>query len=207
MSPIDDDTLDRLLGRHLSARLDGQLGKAEAAFRRRLAQGDTAAPNGAADVQAGVPHLRLVPAPDAAAAAAGAPARRRTFGGWTLGWLAGVAGTAAAAGLAAVFLIGGPTGPGTTGGGDGRRQLVGSNTQPSDTGRPSDRGAGVRPPAVRYVHNRTVDEGTVPDDFGRPVRRYRHQQVEHLRWVDERGATVEMTIPREGVEQYELDTY
>jgi hypothetical protein len=32
MAPIDDDVLEKLLKGHLSARLDGQLGRAESAF-------------------------------------------------------------------------------------------------------------------------------------------------------------------------------
>jgi hypothetical protein len=204
MAPIDDDTLDRLLGRHLSSRLDGQLGRAEAAFRQSL----KAAPSQdafTADDPASRPAMRLQSAERLhhAEVAGRPPARSR----WSIGLSAGLA---AAAGMAAVYLIPGlrPTPPQSSGGG-----VAVVATRPADINRDSDArittvGGDRTTPAVRYVHNRSFDEGTQTDDAGRPVRRVRHVQVERMQWYDpERKALIELTVPRENVELYELDTY
>lgn len=242
MAPIDDETLDRLLTSHLSARLDGQLGRAEPAFRRRLAAaadaGVTAADSASGAATNAVAPLRLVrpgsddddltndgeatptlqlPArteaspphawhaprhvpPPHQAARSRQPAWARQPGGWL--WAA--AGAAMAAAVAAVFVLpnAGPT-PGNN--------SVGTNGRLADT-RPANPAAPGRPPGqpmVRYIHNRTWDEGTyAPGGSAAPVRRFRHQQVEHVRFYDaDRGAWVELTVPHEDVEQFELDTY
>ena len=189
MAPIDDDTLDRMLTRHLSARLDGQLGRAEAAFRQRLASVDDVAP------------LRLV-GDDAEPRSQRSALRQPSVGFWNrrAGWITGIVGTAVAASLATLMIL-----PGSQfdPGGDNRGREI-AVTQPSGT-------PAIRPtpdqPMVRVVYNQTWDEGTV-NGGATPVRRVRHQQVEHLRYFDAaRGAWVEVTVPKEDVQAFVLDSY
>jgi hypothetical protein len=226
MAPIDDETLDRLLTSHLSARLDGQLGRAEPAFRRRLAEaadaGVTTAAGSADDVTANdmaandVAPMRLVPpfagndqvdAEDIQPRArTSRPQARRHPTVWRQpgGWLWAAAGAAMAAAVAVVFVLpnAGPQPAGNTGGGNGQLAV----TRPADPAVP---GRPPGPPTVRYIHNRTWDEGTyAPGGSAAPVRRFRRQQVEHVRFYDaDRGAWVELTVPHEDVELFELDTY
>lgn len=195
MAPIDDDTLDRMLTRHLSARLDGQVGRAEAAFRQRLAGID----------DNDVAPLRLVGDSDGPQSATHA-LRQPSVSFWNrpAGWITGIAGTAVAASLATLMLL-----PGTwlDPNGDQSGQQV-AVTQPSGGG-----SSDIRPtadqPMVRFVYNQTWDEGTVtPNGVSTPVRRVRHQQVEHLRYFDAaRGAWVEVTVPKEDVRDFVLDSY
>ena len=197
MAPIDDDTLDRLLTRHLSTRLDGQLGRAEAAFRQRVVNegycGDTE-----------VAPLRLVGGDAGIDVEAPLAQPRASFWQRPAGWMTGIVGTAVAASLATLMLL--PQ-PGIHSGG-------GSNLKTASTQQTSpDSGNLIVPtanqPTVRYVYNQTWDEGTVtPGGASTPVRRVRHQQVEHMRYFDAaRGAWVEVTVPKEDVEHFELDMY
>ena len=61
---------------------------------------------------------------------------------------------------------------------------------------------------VRYIYNQAVNDGTATDEFGKPMQRVRYQQVEHYRYYDpQRKANVDIVVPREDVEHYQLDTY
>src|SRR4051794_35087073 len=102
MAPIDDDVLEKLLKGHFSARLDRQLGRAESAFRQRLASDPaSAAASAASDGASDAPPLRLVETD-------GAPRSRRSSWGdsWNrMRWLIGIAGTAIAASLTTLFVL------------------------------------------------------------------------------------------------------
>ena len=187
MAPINDELLDKLLTRHLSARLDGQLGQAELAFRRRLVERASSSMNEVAP-----PRLTDASFPSVRPSRTWNPSGR---------WRVGLIGTAVAACLATLWIL--------------PRMKPNSGTQvvkvnPATNGVPE---AGVQgtpdQPLVRYVHDQTWDDGTVtPIGGGSPMRRVRHQQVEHMQWYDaQRGAKVEVMVPRENVELYELDTY
>lgn len=212
MAPIDDDTLDRLLTRHVSLRLDGQVGRAAAAFRHRLSV-DPAFAAGEVDANeaAPLPAMRLVHGDAPPPAGLRPPARPRRpvrviqppppvpgrLWGRDGGWLVSVAGTAVAASLATLLVLPriSPTVPADRG------QRVVEDKPPA--------GAAWDRPLARYVQNQALDEGTVaPDGTGTPVRRVRVQQFEHLHWYDpQRNARIEMVVPRQDVRQYELDTY
>lgn len=197
MAPIDDDTLDRLLTRHLSARLNGQLGRAEAAFRQRLAAG------GFDQRQDDVAPLRLVGDVEWGVGQPSLRQPRVSFWNRPAGWITGIVSTAVAASLATLMLL--PGSRITPGSGTGETAVA--VTQPSTGNNASP----IRPtpdqPMVRYVHNQTWDEGT-SDNGGTPVRRVRHQQVEHLRYFDAaRGVWVEVTVPKEDVQHIILDSY
>ncbi|QOV88362.1 hypothetical protein [Humisphaera borealis] len=201
MAPIDDDTLDRLLTRHLSARLDGQLGRAEAAFRQRIAEErHSSGP--------GIAPLRLVGDADTEVGQTsnGRSLARPHVSFWNrpAGWMTGIIGTAVAASLATLMLL--PKAGIDTEGGTSGRVASTQQTTPDTDRRLSPT---TNQPMVRYVYNQTWDEGTVtPGGASTPLRRVRHQQVEHLRYYDAaRGAWVEVTVPKEDVEHFELDTY
>ena len=198
MAPIDDETLDRLLGRHLSARLDGQLGRAEPAFRRALASGaldDVLDPS----LLASDEERRMLLTPDAAPR--GVLANR---------WLIGALGFGLAASLAVVLMNPNLNQPGQAGDTTGSvAQSSPAPDRPAEKGRGAPGGSIPAPPTVRYVQNRTIDEGTtMPPGSDSPIKRLRRQQVEHLRYFDrDRGAWVDLVVPRENVEMLELDTY
>jgi len=202
MAPIDDDTLDRLLTRHLSARLDGQLGRAETAFRQQFSSVRRADEGSAAD-GLGVAPLRLT------GERAGTPPvmpsdLRQRFWNRPAGRIAGMIGAAVAASLATMMLL-----PRTGIQPPGVQQLA--TTRPSDnpSGRLPQQFPSPDQPAMRYVHSRTWDEGTIsPGDADTAIRRLRHEQVERFRYYDvDRGAWVDVVIPKEDVELLELDTY
>lgn len=226
MAPIDDETLDRLLTRHLSSRLDGHLGRAEAAFRQRLADegfdaGDPTrrtsdvAPlrlaGGDADdsVFTTVDALRPQDHPTSHTLelpSTPLPTIRPSTNFWQrpAGWITGVVTTAVAASLATLMLLPRvePVTPTPVDGGPvASTQRVPSDNKPF-TPTPDQ-------PMVRYIYNQTWDEGTVtPGNTSQPIRRVRHQQVEHIRYYDTaRGAWVELTVPKEDVRHYEMDTY
>ena len=91
MAPINDELLDKLLTRHLSARLDGQLGQAELAFRRRLVEQASSSMNEVAP-------FRLVDAPFPSV---------RPSRAWNQSarWRVGLIGTAVAACLATLWIL------------------------------------------------------------------------------------------------------
>src|SRR4051812_26433639 len=88
----EDAQLDTLLRQHLSTELDGQAGRAEAAFLRRLSGPSASAAAPVAPVR--TPGLRLSPVPRPSS-----PRRFMKFGPWMVTW----AGTALAACLAALW--------------------------------------------------------------------------------------------------------
>jgi hypothetical protein len=189
MAPIDDETLDRLLTRHAASKLDRHLGRAEAAFRASLPR------------EPARPSMRLT------GGAARSP--RETF--WERfrrngGWFAGIAGTALAASLGTLFLLPHLTaiGPRTTPVSPPNTIATGTNPageQPTPI-------ASSEHPMVRYIYNQALNDGTATDEFGKPIQRVRYQQVEHYRYYDpQRKAMVDIVVPREDVEHYQLDTY
>lgn len=190
MAPIDDETLDRLLTRHVGSRLEGQVGRAETAFRQRLVeQTAPAAP------------MRL---------AGEKPARSgRFFPHWNMRWLAGMAATAVAASLATLFLLPHLLGPMPNTGRNPTVAGTGSQSGPLTPSVPISPVATSEHPMVRYVYNQAWDEGTVTtDNSGAPARRVRYQQVEHYRYYDpQRRANVDVVVPHEDIQDYELDTY
>jgi hypothetical protein len=199
MAPIDDQTLDRLLTRHAASKLDRHLGRAEAAFRASLAQ--EIAPIAAQEPAR--PPLRIAGGGDIARSP------RQTF--WerfrrNSGWFAGLAGTALAASLATLFLL-----PHLTGIRPIQSQgRLGSTENPPPTVETAQAPpiATSDHPMVRYIYNQAVNDGTATDAFGRPQQRVRYQQVEHYRYYDpQRKAMVDIVVPREDVEHYQLDTY
>lgn len=224
MAPIDDDTLGKLLTRHLSARLDGQVGRAEAAFRRWVAEDPAFAARGAtaiagSDLPANSADNEAAPLPPPPLRLAGGggdsdDARRMgRLSSATLPsrgrgrWLASIAGTAVAASLATLLVLphvsalrSSPGGPGVP---------TSTNVDPAN-------GVALSPPpptgpAVQhYVHSRFYDEGLIApsDPAGPPMRQVRERQYEHRRWYDpQRHATTDVVVPREQIRQYTLETY
>src|SRR5947208_1061828 len=92
MPDLDDAQLDALMRRHLSAELDGQTGRAEAAFLRHV-RGRATSASGATTAPDRSNGLRLSPAVPPP------PRRFMKFGPWMVTW----AGTALAACLAALW--------------------------------------------------------------------------------------------------------
>src|SRR5687768_1910166 len=189
MSEWNDQQLDALRA-HLSSELDGQTGRAEAAFLR---------------------HLAAPKAPGRAALTGGAvgPAGRRTngrpghmnrFRGWTLTF-AGAALAASIAALAAAPALF----PNNPAAGPGPTQFPRTEAR-SGTGDGFYRTE--EHPLLQYVHSRTWDEGTVVLEGDRPARRVRHQWLERTHYFDpQEGVRKEITIPREDIRYIELDTY
>jgi hypothetical protein len=185
MSKWNDEQLDGLMRGHLSSELDGQSGRAEAAFLRHLA-----APRATA--------LAEAPA-DPSGRRNGAAARHvNRFRGWTLTF----AGAALAASLAA--LAAAPALFENKATVPGPRQTQQPPTPLADRGfyRTEDQ------PLLQYVHSRTWDEGTVVLEGAVPARRLRHQWLERTHYFDpEEGVRKEVTIPREDIRYIEMDTY
>lgn len=190
MPDRDDAQLDALLRGHLSAKLDGQAGRAEAAFLRHVRA--TAAPVIPAVLAEPPRGFRLSPAQP--------PASRRflKFGPWMVAW----AGTALAACLAVLW-----AGPALF-----PAQPAGSQGDPV-TPSPQPKSSVVQQsgPMLHYVHDRTWDEGPVIlDHDGTPVpgRRVHRYGWEQTQWYDpERKVRVERIVPREDVGLIERDTY
>lgn len=121
MSDLDEPTLELLLREHLSAELDGQLGRSTEAFLRHVGQAGqasrtdmaTASPGAPAADATRFPPMRLadshVVAPEAPEAASFRFGRRGrlggagNFGGRFNGWFFGLAGAALAASIAALW--------------------------------------------------------------------------------------------------------
>ena len=191
MSDLNDvqldaaDALAPLVRRHLSAELDGQRGRAEAAFLRHI--GDVghigaAAGNGAASASS-------------ASTAARPPGDAQPFMRFR-GWFLTLAGTALAASFAGLLVAPAifrqPSGPAVTGTGP--------------------RAGGPTQPMTQLVQDRTWDGGTVvvDNEAGDPVpaRRIVRERLERARWYDPaQKAWNEVTIPRQDVRLMEVDTY
>lgn len=237
MAPIDDDTLDKLLTRHLSARLEGQVGRAESAFRRWVAD-DPAVLAAAGTAGAPVTGAATAFAEPDANEVAPLPALRLVADDHDL------AGDDASDGLRTQVTTRPPPLPPArrltpTGGPWGRGRWIASIVGtavaaslgtlfvlphvgvvhpaspgvmpvPNPPGGSSMAQSPVVGPTVHYVHDRIWDEGTVtPDDpSAGPMRQVREQRYEHLRYYDpDRHAMVDVVVPREQVKRYKMDTY
>ena len=186
MSEWNDEQLDGLMRAHLSSELDGQSGRAEAAFLRHLATPSTAG-------------LAESPTDPSGRRTHGAATRHvNRFRGWTLTF----AGAALAASLAA--LAAAPALFDNNSRIPNRTQTQQPPTVAADRGfyRTEDQ------PLLQYVHSRTWDEGTVILEGDVPARRVRHQWLERTHYFDpEEGVRKEITIPREDIRYIEMDTY
>jgi hypothetical protein len=187
MSEWNDEQLDGLVRAHLSSELDGQSGRAEAAFLRHLA-----APRSSG----------LAESPTDPSGRRNSVAARHVnrFRGWTLTF-AGAALAASLAALAAAPALfeNNSTVPGP-----------GQTRQPPTVAGGPDRGfyRTEEQPLLQYVHSRTWDEGTVVLEGDVPARRVRHQWLERTHYFDpEEGVRKEITIPRENIRYIEMDTY
>jgi hypothetical protein len=185
MSEWNDEQLDALMRAHLSSELDGQPGRAEAAFLRNLA---TSRATGLAESPA-----------DPSGRRNSAAARHvNRFRGWTLTF----AGAALAASLAALAAA-----PALF---ENRSTIPGSRQTPQPPTVAANRGfyRTEEQPLLQYVHSRTWDEGTVILEGDVPARRVRHQWLERTHYFDpEEGVRKEITIPREDIRYIEMDTY
>ena len=179
----DRDPLEAALGRHLSTRLDGQLGRAEAAFLQHLQQ----------------PH-----------ATSGIPGDTRSYG-WKIGaWALAGSGALLAASIALFALMPVLRGTANSDATPGRVATTGSGIESpgsiaanTDSHTPNN-----EPLRVRQVVSRMVDDGTYVGDENVPLRRYRLQQVEQRLFYDARtGVRVQVTVPSEGVTYIEMPTY
>src|SRR5688572_19858611 len=184
MSEWNDQQLDALMRAHLSSELDGQTGRAEAAFLRHLA-----APHSTG--QATLADRSVDPA---GRRSSGRPGHVNRFRGWTITF----AGAALAA-APALFENNSPIpGPGRT----QQPPAIVSGGQDRGFYRDEDQ------PLLQYVHSRTWDEGTVVLEGHVPARRVRHQWLERTHYFDpEDGVRKEITVPREDIRYIEMDTY
>ena len=190
MSEWNDQQLDALMRAHLSSELDGQAGRAEAAFLRHLA----------APRAAGPAALEERPADPSGRRTNGRPGHVNRFRGWTLTF-AGAALAASIAALAAAPALF-PQDP-ATGPGPGRTQHPPTVANSGDGFYRTE-----EHPLLQYVHSRTWDEGTVVLEGHRPARRVRHEWLERTHYFDpQEGVRKEIMIPREDIRYIELDTY
>jgi hypothetical protein len=178
------DPLDGLVRRRLASELDGQLGRAEAAFLRHVG---TAPAAGTPATVTTRPRPTVLPPRHG---------RFMRFGGWTFS----LAGAALAASIAALWAA--------------PAIFRDANTNTGGTiGHPSP-AAKLQQPMIHYVQDRTWDGGTViVNDDGdggapHPARRYVRERIEHTRWYDpEQRAWAETTIPHEDEAIVPVDTY
>jgi len=213
MPDMDDSNLETLLREHLSAELNGQLGRPMAAFFAHAAHVDR---TGTGHVESGPPLRMTEPASgDAAPSRFGRRNRFDRFNGWFLG----LAGAALAASLAALWAA-----PAAFRGHAPALpvraiqptptpvpfEMARNDSEPPDGAATNDP-ASSQSPLMQWVQSRTVDEGTVVLDdptHAVPARKLRHQELEHTQWYDPaRRAQVEMTVPRENIKFVEMDTY
>jgi hypothetical protein len=187
MSDLNSAQLDPIDGpvrRRLASELDGQLGRAEAAFLRHVGMAQARVPSAAATAT-------RPPRPAARPASHG---RFMRFGGWTLSFV----GTALAASIAALWAA--PALFRDAGSGSGR---------PLDQQHP----LAVQQPMIHYVQDRTWDGGTIvvnddEDGVPHPARRYVRERIERTRWYDpEQKAWAETTVPQQDEAIVPVDTY
>jgi hypothetical protein len=178
------DPLDGLVRRRLASELDGQLGKAEAAFLRHV---------GTAQQAGGQPGA-TVTRPRAVQPRPGG--RFMRFGGWTFS----LAGAALAASIAALW-----TAPAIF-------QDHANTGRPADHPHPT--ASLQQQPMIHYVQDRTWDGGPVivndDEDGGapRPARRYVRERIERTRWYDpQQKAWAETTVPQQDEAIVPVDTY
>jgi hypothetical protein len=189
------DLADTLVRRHLSAELDGQRGRAEAAFLRHVgaAPVDGLAVDGApvdGVPVIGFPTRTTRPRKAPQDAPPQAPFMRLR------GWFFTLAGTAMAASIAGLLAA-----PAIF-----RQPSGGSSRNPNPPTH------GLHEPMMQMVQDRTWDGGaTVVDNAdGDPVpaRRIVRERLERARWYDPaQKAWNEVTIPRQDVTLREVDTY
>jgi hypothetical protein len=222
MPDMDEPYLEMLLREHLTAELNGQLGRPMAAFfahavrveRTAVTNQDTAAP---------LIHLPGGPAgisPKASRPQSSRFGRLNRFNRFD-GWFLGLAGAGLAASLAALWAAPAafrghapvlPVRSSQPAPAPLPAELALTNTQtPDGTGTNDSTSLSPQAPVMQWVQSRTLDEGTVVLDdptHAVPARKLRHQELQHTQWYDpSRRAQVEMTVPREKIKFVEMDTY
>jgi len=184
-----EQELDATLRTHLSAELDGQLGRAGHAFEAHVKFAHSAA--------------------TAPARAAGSRSVRTRL------WVIGFMGAAVAASIASIWLLpvtppqaGTPVVLSTQPAGHGSGVVSGeASTSPTspDTS-PDD--APQWEQVERLVNSVTLDRGPVVLENNTPARLVRRVALEETEWVDERrGVRMRAVVPRQDVRLISLDTY
>jgi hypothetical protein len=212
MPDMDDAYVETLLREHLTAELNGQLGRPSAAFFAHLAR-QGLADKGNGDGVASLPLTPPAGGPGSLLNPLGRPDRFHRFNGWFIG----LAGAALAASIAALWAAPAafrghvpvlpirvnqpaptPLPP----------EVAVNSAQAADPTATNDLS---QSPVMQWVQRRTLDEGTVVLDdptHAVPARKLRRQELEHTQWYDPaRRAQVEMTVPRENIKFVEMDTY
>jgi hypothetical protein len=179
----DEDELDATLRDHLALELDGQLGRAERAFRDEVA----------------VARSTYTIRP------------RRTLRAHA--WVIGAMGAAVAASVAAMWVVpvapqtDNPAVALTQpkGRADAASQQGDSPSPPApDAPTPQPHWQQVE----QLVNSVTVDDGLVLLDDNTPARLVREVALQQVEWVDERlGVRVQAVLPREGARLIPIDTY
>jgi hypothetical protein len=187
----NDPQRDETLRRHFAAALDGQAGRARAAFERHVEQ------------------------------QRGAPGRGRTRprGARAGMWVVAGVGAAMAASLAAIWAVplmrttpptpsasvnhAGPAALGHS------QAMVAATSLPSPTTAAALAADGSRWTQVGLaVTSAAVDEGVVVIDDRTPARIVKRLSIERTQWVDPaRGVRVETVVPRERTMLIDMDTY
>lgn len=178
---LDEGEIDETLRRYFAVELDGQLGRAERAFRG---------------------ELRLTPL-----AATGPRRRRRSLRSHA--WVIGAMGAAAAASMAAMWIVpvtppgGTPVAVTQPGVDDGAIAGVGGTSlEDLSTSQPKWR------QVEQVVNSMTLDDGLVLLEDNSPARLVRQVALQQVEWVDERsGVRVQAVLPREGARLIPVDTY
>ena len=180
----DDAKLDALLRGYLSARLDGQLGRAAAHFHRHLGGDSTGTGAGPGT----------------------GPTRRRHPNPGGGGWVIGIVGSALAASIAALWA--GPSfrlyHP------DGAPGVTAPHVEVAASAASA---AGAAPFAPLEMDELTLcsqtrDGGTVVFDGQTAARRLIRRELKQTRWSDPNtGASLEIIEPRQDVMFIQLETY
>ncbi len=217
MPDLDDGYLEALLREHLTAELNGQLGRPMAAFFAHAAPAVRAGMHQEEGDPPVTPLVTPLQAPTEKVGRSKGLNRFNRFDGWFLP----LAGTALAASLAALwaapaaFRGHAPALPVRAIQPAPRRsfpEMARNNAEGPEGAATNDLASmSSRSPLMQWVQSRTVDEGTVvldDPDHAVPARKLRHQELEHTQWYDpSRRAQVEMTVPREKIKFVEMDTY
>lgn len=177
----DEDEIDVTLRTYFATELDGQLGRAERAFRD---------------------ELRLTPL------AATAPRRRRRSLR-SHAWVIGAMGVAVAASMAAMWVVpitppgGTPVAVTQPGFDNGPTTAVaGTSLENLSASQPKWR------QVEQVVNSITLDDGLVLLEDNSPARLVRQVAFQQVEWVDERsGVRVQAVLPREGARLIPVDTY